>query len=98
MKNITKKLVSFSLGLVLSLGVGVSLATANKSPLESKAAGQDDWVQITSLDEINATDSYVIGTNDKTKYLNGTFSSQLGVSSFSSTTPRGSTDAGVIKL
>lgn len=99
MKNITKKLVSFSLGLVLSLGVGVSLATANKSPLESKAAGQDDWVQITSLDEINATDSYVIGTNDKTKYLNGTFSSsQLAVSSFSSTTPSGSTDAGVIKF
>ena len=99
MKNITKKLVSFSLGLVLSLGVGVSLATTNKKPLESKAAGQDDWVQITSLDEINATDSYVIGTNDKTNYLNGAIKSwHFSTSAFSDSLPESSTASGVVQF
>lgn len=99
MNNFTKKLACFSLGLVLSLGVGVSLATTNKKPLESKAAGQDEWVQITSLDEINATDSYVIGTNNKTKYLNGSTSKgHFSTSNFSSSLPESSTANGVVQF
>lgn len=105
------RIAGWALGLSLAVA-GIGAAVSTKRAVETKAAGKSDWVRITSFDDLNTSDKFVLATGNTTydnetgvantgKYFNGSQSDgHLSSSSFGSSAPDGSSSstAGVFKL
>lgn len=99
MKKTVTRIIGAALSLVLALGVGIGIG-GRKAATPVEAAGQDNWVQVTSLGGLNTSDTYVM-TNDANKgnYMNGSVSKgHLQGTAFDASHPASATAAGAFKL
>ena len=106
MNKLLTKIVGAALGLTMTIGVGVAVASNQGSFSKAEAAGKNDWLsnEITSTSGLNATDKYVFATSNTNgtsgSYFNGTVDSNphWQVSAFGDNAPASDSAAGVIQL
>lgn len=99
MKKTVTRIIGAALSLVLALGVGIGIG-GRKAAIPVEAAGQDNWVQVTSLGGLNTTDTYVIADDAaKGYYMKGTQSGgHFQSAAFDESNPGSATAAGAFKL
>lgn len=106
MRKSVTKIVKVTLGLTMTIGMGLSAAISSGKKANSVVAlGKNDcWTQVTSLDGLNTTDKYVIASNAADGegvdyYFKGTQSSgHLQSAAFGTTAPTSNSAAGVFQL
>ena len=101
MNKLFSRVAALSVGLAMAIGVGVAVGSSVKAVARVNAETQSvnaNWTRITSLSDLNVTDTFVLATNNGNAYFNGTVNSgHFQTSEFSSSAPT-NTANGTIKL
>ena len=69
MKKFMNRIIMLCFGFMLSLGINATFNEHSKAHMLNALA--TDWVNVTSLSDINESDSYILLTNEGSNYFNG---------------------------
>ena len=103
MNKKTSRIAGWALGLSMAVaGIGAAVGASSKTPVEAKAAAHPtngNWSEVTSVGDINESDSYIFVTGDGSTYHNGTVTSgNFKGSAITENTPADDNAVGVIKF